>query len=67
MTKLIIILGSYVLAVMLASMAIDKLHLGRLPGDIVIRRKRGKKPIYLPIATTMLLSFTISFLYWLSS
>ncbi len=66
MTKFLIILGSYAAAVFFASMAIDKLRLGRLPGDIVIKRKRGKKPIYLPIATTMLLSFTISFLYWLS-
>ena len=66
MTKILIILASYALAVFFASLTIDKLRLGRLPGDIVIRRKGGKRPIHLPIATTMLISFALSLLYWIS-
>lgn len=67
MIKLLIILGSYAAAVFFASKAIDALGLGHLPGDFVIKRKPGKRPIYIPLATTMLLSFTLSFLYWLGS
>lgn len=67
MTKFLIIIGSYVAAVLLASKAIDVMRLGRLPGDFVINRKRGKRPIHIPLATTMLLSFAISLLYWLSA
>ena len=67
MTKFLIMIGSYAAAVFFASRAIDMLGLGRLPGDFVIQRKGGKRPIYIPLATTMLLSFSISFLYWIST
>jgi len=67
MTKLLFILGSYAVAVFFASKAIDVLGLGHLPGDFVIKRSGGKPPIHIPLATTMLLSFTLSFLYWIGS
>ena len=37
--------------------------LGRLPGDIYIKRDRFT--VYFPLATSILLSFLISFILWL--
>jgi hypothetical protein len=39
------------------------LRLGRLPGDVVIEREGFK--LYLPIATSILLSLGLSLLLWL--
>lgn len=66
MTKFLIIIVSYALAVWLASLAMDHIGLGRLPGDFAWRRKSGRV-IHFPLATTMLLSFTFGFVYWLLS
>jgi len=38
-------------------------HLGRLPGDIVIRRKNSV--FYFPLVTCLLISVVLSFLAWL--
>ena len=41
-----------------------KLHwLGRLPGDIVIKRK--KFTFYFPLATSIIISIVLTFLLWL--
>jgi hypothetical protein len=37
--------------------------LGRLPGDIII--ERGNLRIYIPLATSLLLSVALSLLLWL--
>jgi hypothetical protein len=46
---------------------LSKLGLGRLPGDVVIERKRGRK-FYFPFATivlvSMLLNAIISLMYY---
>jgi hypothetical protein len=39
------------------------LWLGRLPGDIVVRRKNFT--FYFPLATAILLSMIITFIFWL--
>lgn len=39
------------------------LRLGRLPGDIVIRR--GNFAFYFPLATCLLLSVIVSLLFWI--
>jgi hypothetical protein len=36
--------------------------LGRLPGDIVIERKNFS--LYIPLATSLILSAVLSFLFW---
>jgi hypothetical protein len=36
--------------------------LGRLPGDIVIERKNFS--VYFPLATSLILSVVLSFLFW---
>ena len=38
-------------------------HLGRLPGDIVIRRKNSV--FYFPLVTCLVISVVLSFLAWL--
>lgn len=37
--------------------------IGRLPGDLVIRR--GSTTIYIPLATCLLASLVLSLLFWL--
>ncbi len=39
------------------------LHLGRLPGDIVYRK--GNTTIYIPIATSLLLSIVLTFIFFI--
>lgn len=42
---------------------LQKLGLGRLPGDIVIGR--GNTRFYFPLASCVLVSFVLSVLWWL--
>lgn len=42
---------------------IQKLGLGRLPGDIVIERENAR--IYIPIATSIVVSVALSVILWL--
>jgi predicted histidine transporter YuiF (NhaC family) len=49
-------------ALFLLGLAIT-LGLGRLPGDIVVRR--GNFALYLPLASSLLLSIVASLLLWL--
>jgi hypothetical protein len=43
--------------------ALERIGIGRLPGDVVIRR--GDFTIYFPIMTCILLSLVISLVAWL--
>jgi hypothetical protein len=63
--KPLIILGLLLVAVGLAVSFAPKLPawLGRLPGDISI--KRGNFSFYFPLATCLLLSAILSFILWL--
>jgi hypothetical protein len=56
MGRLLLIVGLVVAAIGLVVMA--GIPLGRLPGDIVIRR--GNSTIYLPIVTCVVLSLVLS-------
>jgi hypothetical protein len=49
-------------AIFLLGLAIS-LGLGRLPGDIIVRR--GGFTLYLPLASSLLLSLVLSLLLWL--
>jgi hypothetical protein len=42
---------------------ISKLGLGRLPGDIVIERENFR--LYVPLATSLIISVILSLLLWL--
>jgi hypothetical protein len=59
----LIIFGLILVALGLLWPLIAKSGLGRLPGDIVIERENFR--LYLPIATSLLISVFLSLLLWL--
>lgn len=63
MQRTLIILGLLIAAVGLAWPWVTKLGLGRLPGDIIIRRENFS--FYFPIVTSLLLSIVLSALFWI--
>lgn len=62
MEKMFIVYGLALLILGLAWPAIQKLGLGRLPGDILIERENSR--IYIPIATSLLISVVLSLIAW---
>jgi hypothetical protein len=62
-SRLLIIFGLALVALGLVWPVIDKIGLGRLPGDIVIERDNFR--IYIPLATSLLVSVVLSILLWL--
>lgn len=63
MSRFLIILGLALLTAGLLWPLIQKLGLGRLPGDIVI--KRESFTFYFPLATSILISIVLSAIFWL--
>ena len=63
MSRALIIFGIVLIAVGLLWPVISKLGLGRLPGDIVIERDNFR--LYVPIATSLIVSVVLSLLIWL--
>ena len=63
MQKFLIILGAAILVIGLLWPWLGKLGLGRLPGDIVVRRDDFS--FYFPITTSILVSLVLSLLFWL--
>ena len=63
MSRLLITLGVLMVATGLLWPVISKLGLGRLPGDIVIRRDHVA--FYAPIATCLLVSLVLSLIVWI--
>jgi hypothetical protein len=57
------VLGGLLLVAGIALTAFGGLGLGRLPGDIVVRR--GSFTLFFPIMTSILLSIALSLLLWL--
>lgn len=62
MARALVLLGIALIVVGLAWPLLSKLGLGRLPGDFVLRR--GAVVVYLPLATSALLSLGVSALLW---
>ena len=58
MGRFLIIAGTVIVIIGLVFMISDKLPIGRLPGDIQLGN--GKFRIYIPIATSVLLSIVIT-------
>lgn len=63
MQKALIIIGLVIVVVGLAWPWLSQLPLGRLPGDIVVRREGYT--FYLPITTMILVSLLLSLILWL--
>jgi hypothetical protein len=63
--KTLIILGVVLVAIGLAWLIGERLGLGRLPGDIVIERDGFR--LYIPIATSIIISIVLSLVLWLLS
>jgi hypothetical protein len=62
--KLLLIAGGLIALIGLILMFSDKIpFLGKLPGDIVIKKKNFT--VYIPIATSILLSIIISLILYL--
>jgi Protein of unknown function (DUF2905) len=64
MMRYLMVLGFVVLMVVLFWPTLKKLGLGRLPGDIVVKRKSGAS-FYFPLATCLVLSWLLNALIWL--
>jgi len=62
MVRWLVILGLALVVVGLAWPWLAKLGLGRLPGDLVIERENVK--IYLPLATSVVVSVFASLVLW---
>jgi hypothetical protein len=63
--KYLIIIGVVLIIAGLLWIAGERLGLGRLPGDIVIERENFR--LYLPIASSIVISVVLSVLVWLIS
>jgi hypothetical protein len=62
--KMLIFLGTFIILIGLLLMIGDKIpFVGRLPGDIIIRKE--KFSFYFPIATCILLSIILTLLFTL--
>jgi len=65
MAKVLIIAGVALVAVGLIVLAAQRFGLGRLPGDIVI--ERDGFTLYLPLATSLIVSLALTLVLWLLS
>ena len=63
MSRFLVYLGLLLVAVGLLWPIIEKLGLGKLPGDFVIGR--GGFRLYIPLATSLVLSVVLSLLLWI--
>jgi Protein of unknown function (DUF2905) len=63
LARWLIILGLVLLLAGLLWPWLTRLGLGRLPGDIVIEREHFR--LYVPLATSLLISLVLSLILWL--
>lgn len=61
--RLLITLGIILVAVGLLWPWLQRLGLGRLPGDIVVEREHAR--LYFPLTTSIILSIILTLLLWL--
>lgn len=61
--RTLVIAGALLVVFGLAWPWLSRLGLGRLPGDIVIRR--GNFVFYFPITTSIIVSLTLAVIFWL--
>jgi hypothetical protein len=65
MAKVLFLAGVVLVAVGLIVLAAQRFGLGRLPGDIVI--ERDGFTLYLPLATSLIVSLVLTLVLWLLS
>jgi uncharacterized RDD family membrane protein YckC len=63
--RLLVVVGLLLVALGLLWPMIDKIGLGRLPGDIMI--ERGNFRLYIPLATSLLVSVVLSVILWIAN
>lgn len=63
MSRLLIVVGVILILVGLAWPLLQKLGLGRLPGDISIERDGFR--FYFPITTSIIISLVLTLIFWL--
>ena len=63
MAKNLIIMGVVLVCLGLLWPLVVKLPLGRLPGDIIIRKENMN--FYFPLSTSVIISIIVSILFWL--
>jgi len=64
--KILIIMGSMLVAIGLFLIFFDKIpFFGKLPGDIVIKKKNVV--VYIPIVTSLILSLVLSLIFFIIS
>jgi hypothetical protein len=61
--RLLVVLGLALVAAGVAWPWLARLPLGRLPGDMAIHRQNVH--IYIPLATSLLVSVVLTLLFWL--
>lgn len=61
--RVLITLGVVLLLMGLLWPWLQKLGLGRLPGDLVIERENFR--LYFPLATSIIISLIVTLLFWL--
>jgi uncharacterized membrane protein YkgB len=62
--KMLILLGVFIILIGLLLLIGEKIPwIGRLPGDIVIRKKNFT--FYFPLATSILISIILSLMFWI--
>jgi hypothetical protein len=64
-SRFLIILGIILVAAGLLWPVLQKIGLGRLPGDIVIERENFR--LYFPLGTSLLISAVVTLVLWLLS
>jgi hypothetical protein len=62
-SRLLIVFGLVLVALGLLWPLISRMGLGRLPGDIVVERENFR--LYVPLATSLLISVVVSLVLWL--
>lgn len=62
MSRKLIILGAVIILIGILWPFIEKLNLGRLPGDIVFKRDDFR--FYFPVTTCVLISIILSIIFW---
>lgn len=63
MARVLIIAGIVLLVLGLLWPWLSKLGLGRLPGDIIVRRENAT--FYFPVVTSILISAALTLLFWI--
>ena len=63
--RLLVVVGLLLVALGLLWPVIDKIGFGRLPGDIMI--ERGNFRLYIPLATSLLVSVILSVILWIAN